>query len=157
MVQWLAMRKEFPGLPGQEFHVVNVLDESLVVALTAHGFKVYVIEGSKIVNERTFFEEAARVFEFPDYFGYGWASWDDCLGDFGHLAPARVAIIWKDADQTFAAVPQTFLQAVCDLHSLMFSVSIHATRHPEEGIEPKQIELFFLGQGKGFAKLELTR
>jgi len=155
MISWLDMHKEFPGLPGQQIHAADISSEMLIAALLARGFKVYMIEGSKIANERTFFEEVARVLEFPGYFGYSWASWDDCLGDFGHLAPRRVAIIWKDADQTFATDAQTFIQAVCDLQDLAISFSLRPMRHPEEGVELKQIELFLLGQSKGFARVEL--
>jgi RNAse (barnase) inhibitor barstar len=154
MSSYLAMSKILPGLPGKQIHAVNVADDTLIAVLLGHDFRVYVIDGSRIMDERTFFEEVAQVFEFPEYFGHGWASWDDCLGDFGFLAPERVAIIWKHADKTFAADAQTFLQAVCDLENLAIGATLHPLRHPEGGMEPKQIEIFFLGNGKGFKGLE---
>jgi hypothetical protein len=157
MTSWLDMHKEFPKLRGQKMHSVEAETGLLIPALVNLGFTVYVINGSKIIDDKTFFEEAARVFAFPPYFGYGWASWDDSLGDFGSLAPSRTAIVWEHADETFNADAQTFLQAVCDLYNLAMYVSVYPTRYPDEGLEAKQFELFFLGRGGGFTPLDLTK
>src|SRR5512135_3050399 len=113
MIPWLDMSKQIPGVRGQVIHAVTSETERLISTLSQLDFKAYVIDGSKIIDEKSFFTEVARELEFSEYFGYGWASWDDCLGDFGSLAPPRIAIIWEQADQAFAADAQTFLRAVC--------------------------------------------
>jgi RNAse (barnase) inhibitor barstar len=143
MTSWLDMRKEIPGLRGQTIHATESETESLFDVLSRLEFKIYIIDGSKIVDEKSFFAEVAHVFAFPSYFGHGWASWDDCLGDFGSLAPLRTAIIWKHADHTFIADAQTFLQAVCDLNGLAIHLALYPTQDPTAGIEAKQLELFF--------------
>ena len=148
---WLDMKKELPGLQGQILHTVWKADvDALTRQLEQIDFKVYVIDGSKVVNETSFFAEVAQVFEFPAYFGHGWASWDDCLGDFGSLAPHRVAIIWIHADQSFAEDACTFLQAVIDIYNMAVGEQLHTTRHPEEVKQSKQIEIFLLGESQGF-------
>ncbi len=144
MTSWLDMRKEIPGLRGQTIHAMEYETGLLYTTLTRLEFKVYVIDGSKIIDEKSFFAEVAHVLAFPSYFGHGWASWDDCLGDFGSLASKRTAIIWEHADQTFAADPQTFLQAVCDLNGLAIHVALNPAQNPAGGNDPKQLEIFLL-------------
>jgi RNAse (barnase) inhibitor barstar len=154
MLSWLNIRKAFPGLRGDRIHVVNVETEAITKELSSLSFKVYMIDGSKISDENSFFDEVAQALEFPEHFGHNWAAWNDCLGDFGSLAPKRVAIVWKHADETFAVDAQTFLQAVCDLENLAMWSALHPTDQTGKEIEPKQIEIFFLGDGEGFAKLQ---
>jgi RNAse (barnase) inhibitor barstar len=148
---WLDMKKVFPGLQGQILHTVWKVDvDELTRHLEQIDFKVYIIDGSKVVNEKSFFAVVAKVFEFPAYFGHGWASWDDSLGDFGSLAPHRVAIIWVHADQSFAGDARTFLQAVIDIYNMAVGEQLQTTGHPEEGKKPKQIEIFLHGEAQGF-------
>lgn len=156
---WLDMKKALSGLQGQILHTVWKAD---IEALTRHlenmGFKVYIIDGSKVVDETGFFAEVAQVFNFPSYFGHGWASWDDCLGDFGYQAPQRSAVIWAHADLSFAEDAYTFLQAVFDIYNMAMSEQLQATRHPQADKHPKQIELFLHGESQGFRNtIDLTK
>jgi RNAse (barnase) inhibitor barstar len=149
MSLWLDINEAFPGLQGDRIHIVNVAAELLAKALLTLGFKIYTIDGSKISDEKSFFDEAARALEFPTYFGRNWNAWSDCLGDFGRfLSVNKVAIIWEHADRTLTADTQIFLEAVCDLSNLALSAALNPMQHSE--VTSKQIEVFLLGQGEGF-------
>jgi hypothetical protein len=143
MDEWIDVNKIFSGLAGSPLHVVNMSIEEVLQKLTELNFKVYRIDGCKILDEKTFFDEVAEVFQFPSYFGHGWAGWDDCLGDFGHLAPSRSAIIWENANQTFAATPQTFLQAICDLNTIAVNAAL-GLLSPNSKDNKKQIHVFII-------------
>jgi len=150
-MEFIDVTRILPGLKGIVLHVANIDANALTDLLTKHGFDVYVLDGSLMLDERAFFEQAKDLFGFPDYFGYGWASWDDSMGDFAQLSPSKVAIIWKDADKTFATIPHTLLQAVSDMYGIAFRVALRG--RPGGGQEhlAKQWELFILGSGPGFS------
>lgn len=147
---WLSIRKEFPGLRGYLIHTLSIASDVLEMALSKRGFTIYVVDGSRISDERTFFSEVARALRFPDYFGHNWDAWSESLGDLSGQIPGRVGIIWRDADKTFSADPQTFLQAASDLYCFASTAQLRPTLHPEEGNEPRQVEIFFLGEASGF-------
>lgn len=151
MASWLDIRKEFLGLRGFHIHVVDVSVEVLMTALSALDFKLYRIDGSKILDERTFFTEVAQVFDFPAYFGHNWDALNDCWGDIDFSAQ-RIAIVWEYADQTLSADVQTFLEAVCTFYD--FAVGLGTYDEDESKII--QMEVFLVGHGRGFnVKLNL--
>jgi RNAse (barnase) inhibitor barstar len=143
MTSYVDMRKEFPGLRGLYIHAVDIKIEPLEAALSARDFKVYMIDGSKISDKKTFFNETAQTFDFPDYFSYGWDGFDDCFSEV-ELGPERkFAIVWQDADQTLSADVQTFLEAVCTFYN--FAIGLR-TCDKAEG-ESIQLEVFLVGHG----------
>ncbi len=148
MTDWLDLRKLIPGLnKGQWLHVVNSPLEPLVNVLKENGFSVFVIDGSKISDSSSFFQQAKDVFSFPDYFGESWAAWDDCLGDFEFLLKGKTAILWNDADKTFMSDAKTFIQAVFDLHNMALNAG-----HVDKP-NPCQVELFLVGNAEGFKNI----
>jgi RNAse (barnase) inhibitor barstar len=145
MINWLDLKKIIPGLSkGQWLHVVNSPLNPLVNTLAENGFSVFVIDGSEITDSGSFFQQAKKVFGFPDYFGKNWDAWNDCLGDFELSLKGKTAIIWDDADKTFISDTKTFIQAVFDLHNLALSAGYI------DKPNPCQVELFLVGKTEGF-------
>jgi RNAse (barnase) inhibitor barstar len=154
MTTWLDIRKAIPGVQGFHLHTVKTEPGVLTTILLNLGFKIYVIDGAKIRDESSFFSEVAKVFDFPAYFGHNWDAWNECLGDFRQsLTANRTAIIWEHADQAFDTDAQTFLEAVCDLNRLSISVAHPPLPYSTKDVEPRQMEIFLLGQGNGFKPL----
>lgn len=145
MVEWVDLTEIIPGLDkGQWLHVVNSPLDPLVRQLSKHGFSVYIINGSEILDSGSFFTHAGAVFKFPDYFQGSWPAWDDCLGDLSYQLNEKTAIIWDNADKTFQADAATFTQAVFDLYSMaLYAGHIDQTN-------PCQVELFLVGTSAGF-------
>ena len=104
--------------PGRYIHAIQTEAVSLANFLMRHGYKIYRINGAFIVDDETFFQEIARVLNFPSYFGHNWDAYFECLGDFyfdnfeNTKAAPKKALIWEDADQTFSANAITFLQTL---------------------------------------------
>jgi len=146
MTNWLDLTKIIPGLHSNRWlHVINSPLQPLVNVLSENSFSVFVLDGSKIIDSKSLFEEAKIVFGFPDYFGRNWAAWTDCLGDFEASLNQNTAIIWDHADKSFMSDVYTFMQAVFDLYNMASSAG-----YTKRASEPCQVELFLVGDSEGF-------
>ncbi|HEV7500166.1 MAG TPA: barstar family protein [Vicinamibacteria bacterium] len=141
------LKLRLPGLRGHRVHVVPAADEGKVrAALTGAGFEIVTLAGSAITNVSTLFEEMARAFRFPDYFGHNWAALLDCLRDLRDRENTRIALLWVDAGASLEADLQTFL----DASEVLVEVASELAEDDEFG-EAHQLEVFLLGAGPGFA------
>ncbi len=68
----------------------------------AHHFTLYYLDGEHIHNKAEFLENCAEVLNFPDYFGYNWDAFEDCLTDLSPSSDAPYLL--------FYAQPQNFVQ-----------------------------------------------
>ena len=111
---------EIAGVRGRLVRVArqSALPE-LRAALEELGFTCYEVDGSRIVDRRSFEDETARAGIFDE--------WEFLLRDWR-------AILWLAADQLFELNPIALLEAV---HGLL-----------SEWTEREQIELFLLGEGR---------
>jgi RNAse (barnase) inhibitor barstar len=146
-VSFVDLQRVLPGLSGLRVHVVPAADEAKVRgALTGAGFDIVTVAGTAITNASTLFEEMARAFRFPDYFGHNWAALTDCLRDLGDRESPRIAVLWLDADASLEADLQTFLDASHVLDQVASELAEGDARS-----KPHQLEVFLLGAGPGFA------
>ena len=146
MNNWLDLKQIIPGLHTDRWlHVVNSPLLPLVNVLSENNFSVFIIDGSKIIDSKSLFEEAKNVFEFPDYFGENWNAWTDCLGDFEVSLNQSTAIIWDNADKSLMSDVYTFIQAVFDLYNMAINAGFARIRS-----EPCQVEVFLVGNSEGF-------
>jgi len=77
----------------------DVGDESVFVG-TVEGNKCNTLEG--------LFSEFAEAFEFPDYFGYNWAAFDECLNDLGWLSSDAYLLLLTDIDKVLVSSENSF-------------------------------------------------
>jgi RNAse (barnase) inhibitor barstar len=145
-VSFVDLHLALPGLRGHRVHVAAADDEpKLRAALTTAGFEVVTAAGSAITNESTLFEEMARAFRFPDYFGHNWSALTDCLRDLRDRENTRIALLWLDADASLDADLQAFLDAT----RVLDGVGSELAEDDELG-KAHQLEVFLLGAGSGF-------
>jgi len=145
MTGWADVRLLRPGLRGARVHVVPAADETTLRAtLSAAGFHLVTVAGRAITNEATLLDEMARAFAFPEGFGGNWDALADALGDLASRPDPRLALLWVDADATLAADLQAFLSAVLLLDRTAADLA-------EEHEGSRQLEVFLLGAGAGFA------
>ncbi len=89
MFEWVDIEQVYPRLShGLPRLVPERVRLELQAALAAHGFTIYQLDGARITDTSTFFQEAAQVFQFPAYFGRNWDAFIDCLSEFEDR-PAR--------------------------------------------------------------------
>jgi RNAse (barnase) inhibitor barstar len=135
-----------PGIQGLRVHAVNGEVEPLVARLTTLGFKVYLIQGYKISDKKSFFQEISLALELPEYFEHNWDGLDDVFGELRYRSHRNIAIVWKDADQTFMKDAQILLEAVCVFDNFATYFNIPT----KDGSEQVQLEVFLLGHESGF-------
>lgn len=66
-----------------------------------NGLFVAWIDGERIAGQADFLALAARTLKFPDYFGYNWDAFEECLRDLEWL-PARGYVLVLDGYARFA-------------------------------------------------------
>jgi RNAse (barnase) inhibitor barstar len=143
---WIDLARELPGLRGQRLHVADSgHEERIASVLRMTGFDLRVLDGSRICDEPSFFEEAERGLRLPEHFGRNWDALNDCLGDWHDGDERRIAILWRDADQSLAADAQTVFRAV-----LAFDAAAQPPPAGSGGEPPLQLEVFLFGDVPGF-------
>ena len=66
-----------------------------------------VIEGSKICDKNSLFKEFSEKLDFPDYFGFNWDAFSDCMTDLSWLDNKNsFLIIYKGTRQFRLASPE---------------------------------------------------
>jgi RNAse (barnase) inhibitor barstar len=81
----------------------------------------------------------AETFGFPDWWGKNWDAFYDCFADVE--LPARAALVWRDAELLAQTDLKTFAEAMAVLHEV------------STGLDDRRFELFLLGDGLGFRRL----
>ena len=146
-MSFVDLQPLLPGLRGHRVHVVPAVDEAKVrAALTGAGFDIVTVAGTAITSVGTLFNEMARAFRFPDYFGHNWAALTDCLRDLGDRENPRLALLWLDAHVSVDADLQTFLDANQVLDQVASELA-----EGDAFSKPHQLVVFLLGAGAGFA------
>jgi RNAse (barnase) inhibitor barstar len=88
-------------LNGDVYPSVYLLDVALNVKEIARlqqdkGTKVFTIDGDRIVDSISLFQEFAAVMQFPEYFGHNWDALQDCLTELdGHEVDRYIITINK--------------------------------------------------------------
>jgi RNAse (barnase) inhibitor barstar len=140
------LRLDFPKLQGFRVNAVQrSIKEDLVLVLKNNGFKVYLIDGSQITDEASFYQEIKRAFEFPDYFGMNWHAFTDCLSDIELQPENRVSIIWDSVNCILKSNFQLFIETVG-----LFDALARDLTYPEQTMDQKEVEIFYLGDGAAF-------
>lgn len=87
-----------PGL----YRVTAAVDlADLAAFCQAEQMQLFVLPGSAIASKVDLLQTCAEIMHFPDYFGYNWDAFEDCLTDFEWL-PAQGYVLFYDQPETFA-------------------------------------------------------
>ena len=141
--RWFDLREVMPWMRGDIVHAVNTRDEPKVRAgLEEAGFRIVTVEGASVKGALSLFDEFARVLDLPAHFGRNWDGLADVLGE-GWETAGPLAVVWRDADQSFASDAQSFLDAV----RLMSDTAADVGMLDEDGSVGAQVEVFLLGAG----------
>lgn len=96
---------------------VGVVDE-IVGDAESSGALVVQLDGSKMRSVEGLFREYVREFRFPEYFGWNWDAFDECMTGL-EARPARAYLtVIRNADQVLQDEPDacpTFLRLLEDI------------------------------------------
>jgi RNAse (barnase) inhibitor barstar len=144
--EWFDVNAAIDGLGGASVHVLGAKREDEVRrVLTSARFGLRTLEGGLVLSGPSFFREVARALAFPEHFGHNWDALQDLLGDLTEGAERRIALLWREADRSFEADPQTVVDAF-----VSFS---RAAEDLASETPPTQLEVFLLGDRPGFGRL----
>jgi RNAse (barnase) inhibitor barstar len=88
-------------LDGEVYPSVYLLDVALTIKEIGRlkqdeGTKVFVLDGERIIDSISLFQEFATVMQFPEYFGHNWDALKDCLTELdGHEVDRYIITIDK--------------------------------------------------------------
>jgi Barstar (barnase inhibitor) len=88
-------------LNGDVYPSVYLLDVALSIKEIERlkqdkGTKVFALDGDRIVDSPSLFQEFATAFQFPEYFGHNWDALKDCLTELdGHEIDRYIITIDK--------------------------------------------------------------
>ncbi len=78
--------------------------EAVWHAVELAGWRVFVLDGNEISDKASFLNEAAKVMDFPKYFGKNWDAFEDLLNDL-EWAPAKGYVVLYPHAGRFAKAP----------------------------------------------------
>ena len=146
MPEWFDVNAAVSGLGGASVHVLAApREEEVRRVLEAAGFGLRTLEGGSVLSGRSFFREVGRALGLPPDFGHNWDALQDVLGDLAQGKERRIAVLWREADRSFEADPQTVVDA-------FVAFSRAAEDLAAEG-PATQLDVFLLGDGPGFGRL----
>jgi hypothetical protein len=140
----VPLREHLPWMHG----VVNTAHLStaprLAEALGSLGFEVVRLEGERIVNDRSLFEQLFGVLGFPEDCPRDWEGFRSRAGEVAGRLPEHSAILWLRADASAFFSLRTVAEAV---HFLLGWGDALA----ETG---RQLEIVLLGQTRDYPQPE---
>ena len=74
---------------------------TLMCYATRANAQVCYVRGKLCDTLDNFFREVSAALRFPDYFGWNWAAFDECLSDLEWLSFSEILIIIQDFDYIF--------------------------------------------------------
>lgn len=72
--------------------IANLLD-----AAKQSNIQVFHLEGQSITSQDLYFQEIAKLFQFPNYFGHNWDAVADCLTDLSWEEGDRILIVYSNS------------------------------------------------------------
>ena len=146
MPEWFDVNAAISGLGGASVHVLAARrEEEVRRVLAAAGFGLCTLEGAQVLSARSFFREVGRALGLPPHFGHNWDALQDVLGDLAQGQERRIALLWREADHSFGADPQTVVDA--------FVAFARAAEDLAAEGPGTQLDVFLLGDGPGFGRL----
>ncbi|GAB4336543.1 MAG: hypothetical protein OHK0047_26020 [Leptolyngbyaceae cyanobacterium] len=82
-----------------------------------YNLQLICLDGEKITTKTEFLQAAAQALQFPDYFGYNWDAFEDCLTDWDRLTGKGAILLYTQPENFAKANPKDWSTLVAILHS----------------------------------------
>lgn len=137
----------------ESFGALNYLNqaefEKLTSLLAANTITTWILDGEKIIDELSLYEQAKESFPWPVGRSRinGWDSFSDFLwGIMVQQQGNHLAVILKDAHLMLNGGLETLFTTT----EILLSLSRRLNRSDNEGISRKRLSIFLVGEGSNF-------
>ena len=87
-------------------YLTSLPDVEEVAALCRdRDLRLFVFDGDQIATKADFLTICANVMQFPDYFGYNWDAFEDCLTDLSWLPAPGYVVLYRPPHTLAATEP----------------------------------------------------
>lgn len=86
--------------------------ESLRKEAARADWRLFVLDGSKIYDKKTFLEKIARAMRFPDYFGKNWDALNDCITDLSWARAQGYVLLIQEPERFITTSPDDWQVAL---------------------------------------------
>ncbi len=87
-------------------HLAQAQADAVILEATAMDALVVRLDGRRMRTVNDLFKEYVREFQFPEYFGWNWDAFDECMSELESV-PARVYLtVIQHADEVLAEAPE---------------------------------------------------
>ncbi|PZU95969.1 MAG: barnase inhibitor [Pseudanabaena sp.] len=89
-------------------HITQLLP---VKPLADQNTKIFYLDGREIQDKQSFLQKVAEVMQFPDYFGYNWDAFEECITDLDWCPAAQYILIYDYPEAFSTAEPEEWMIA----------------------------------------------
>lgn len=72
--------------------------KKMIDELSQQGNQVFYLDGKEISTKEAFLSKAAQAMKFPEYFGYNWDAFDECITDLEWCPAQKYALVYDQPD-----------------------------------------------------------
>ncbi len=81
---------------------------TLLSDIEQSGFRLFHLNGKRIIDRSSYFQALANLFEFGSHFGQNWDALADCLTDFSWGEDDRIVVVYSDYEQFAMGDPEAW-------------------------------------------------
>ena len=79
--------------------------EYITQAANQEGLEIFFLDLASVNDKTGFFNETARILQFPEYFGSNWDAFEECLTDLAWLEAQGYVLLIKNSGQFQQSAP----------------------------------------------------
>jgi hypothetical protein len=84
----------------------SALIGSINTELKPQGIQIFYLDGRDVFDKQSFLSKIANVMKFPDYFGYNWDAFDECITDLEWCPAERYVLIYDQPEVFSKSAPK---------------------------------------------------
>lgn len=93
-------------------YVSTGLRSALLLDIERSGFRLFHLDGKRIIDRSSYFQALAHLFEFGSHFGQNWDALADSLTDCSWGKDDRIVVVYSDYESFATSDPEAWAIAM---------------------------------------------
>ena len=93
-------------------YVSTGLQSALLLDIEQSRFRLFHLDGKRIIDRSSYFQALAHLFEFGSHFGHNWDALADCLTDCSWGENDRIVVVYSDYEPFAISDPEAWAIAM---------------------------------------------